>query len=91
MAKWSIPDSLKILAIRTLKTKYETKDDSTCRVQASEPDTSVEAANPVPALVAAAPVVIAAPPLTATSGPGAQHRGCLNSRRRYPCRCRLRS
>jgi len=80
------------MAIRTLKSKYETKDDSTCHVRqifcaskdqkeiyyqfedepeaTSEPDAPVEAADPVPTPVAAAPIVIAAPPLTATSGPG---------------------
>jgi len=42
----------------------------------SEPDVPVKATNHVPAPVAAAPVVIAAPPLTATSGPECPNSHC---------------
>ncbi len=45
--------------------QFEDKPEAT-----SEPDAPVKAADPVPTPVAAAPVVIATPPLTATSGPG---------------------
>ena len=45
--------------------RFEDKPEAT-----SELDAPVEAADPVPTPMAAAPVVIAAPPLTATSGPG---------------------
>ena len=79
------------MAVRTLKAKYEAKDDSTGQVRrifcaskdqkeiyyqfedepeaTLEQDTPVEAANPTPAPVAAAPSVHAAPP--ATAGPAA--------------------